>query len=86
MINRIKKLLSKKNFFNVTTFTFYNSMGSNGWLNYIDKKIIKEIKIVSRDINSLINFLISEESKYVNGKISSLMMAGLYKIYFELKL
>lgn len=44
----VEKLVKKN--FNVTAFTFYNSLGSNGWLENIDKKILKEVKIVSGDI------------------------------------
>lgn len=41
--------LVKKNH-NVTAFVFYNSRGSNGWLDSLDYKILKEIKIVAGDI------------------------------------
>ena len=47
--SHVVEKLVKKNF-NVTAFTFYNSLGSNGWLDNIDKKILKEVKIVSGDI------------------------------------
>ena len=35
---------------NVTAFTFYNFRGSNGWLDNIDKKLLKNFQIVSGDI------------------------------------
>lgn len=35
---------------NVKAFTFYNFRGSNGWLDTIDKKILKNLHIVSGDI------------------------------------
>lgn len=47
--SHVVEKLVKKNF-NVTAFSFYNSLGSNGWLDNIDKKILKEVKIVSGDI------------------------------------
>jgi dTDP-glucose 4,6-dehydratase len=34
----------------VKAFTFYNFKGSNGWLDYLDKKLIKNLDIVSGDI------------------------------------
>ena len=36
----VERLVKKG--FNVSAFTFYNSRGSNGWLDNIDKKIFKE--------------------------------------------
>ena len=43
------ELLIKKKF-NVTAISFYNSFGSNGWLDYINKDNRKKIKIISGDI------------------------------------
>jgi len=34
----------------VKAFTFYNFMGSNGWLDSIDKKLLKGLNIISGDI------------------------------------
>ena len=34
----------------VKAFTFYNFKSSNGWLDYLDKKLIKNLDIVSGDI------------------------------------
>ena len=41
---------------NVKAFTFYNARGSNGWIDSIDIKILKNIEIVSGDIRDY-NFL-----------------------------
>jgi len=41
---------------NVKAFTFYNARGSNGWIDSIDTKILKNIEIVSGDIRDY-NFL-----------------------------
>ena len=41
--------LVKKNF-NVKAFTFYNARSSNGWLDTIDSKVIKEVEVISGDI------------------------------------
>ena len=35
---------------NVKALSMYNSFGSNGWLDSIDTKILKEIEIISADI------------------------------------
>ena len=43
------ELLVKKKF-NVSAISFYNSFGSNGWLDYINKDIKDKIKIISGDI------------------------------------
>jgi NAD dependent epimerase/dehydratase len=34
----------------VKAFTFYNFRGSNGWLDSIDKKLLKDLQIISGDI------------------------------------
>jgi len=44
----VEKLVKKG--FNVTAFTFYNARGSNGWLDNIDKRVKKNIKIISGDV------------------------------------
>ena len=38
------------NNYSVTAISFYNSFGSNGWLDHIKKDNIKKIKIISGDI------------------------------------
>jgi NAD dependent epimerase/dehydratase len=45
LIERLIKLGHK-----VKAFTFYNFRGSNGWLDSIDKKLLKDLDIVSGDI------------------------------------
>jgi dTDP-glucose 4,6-dehydratase len=40
----------------VKAFTFYNSRGSNGWLDALDKKLLKDLEIISGDIRDY-NFL-----------------------------
>ena len=44
----IEKLVKKN--YKVKAFTFYNSRGSNGWIDTIDKKILKEVDVVSGDV------------------------------------
>jgi len=34
----------------VKAFTFYNSRGSNGWIDNLDKKLLKQIEVISGDI------------------------------------
>ena len=34
----------------VKAFTFYNFRGSNGWLDSIDKKLLKDLHIISGDV------------------------------------
>ena len=45
LVGRLIKLGHK-----VKAFTFYNFRGSNGWLDSIDKKILKDLHIISGDI------------------------------------
>jgi len=40
----------------VRAFTFYNSRGSNGWLDVMDKKLLKNLHLISGDIRDF-NFL-----------------------------
>jgi len=40
----------------VRAFTFYNSRGSNGWLDVVDKKLLKNLHLTSGDIRDF-NFL-----------------------------
>lgn len=47
---------------NVTAFTFYNSRGSNGWLDNLDKKIFNEINVISGDIRDH-DFLVNHSKK-----------------------
>jgi len=45
LVERLIKLGHK-----VKAFTFYNFRGSNGWLDSIDKKLLKELNIISGDV------------------------------------
>ena len=45
LVERLIKLGHK-----VKAFTFYNFRGSNGWLDSIDKKLLKDLHIISGDI------------------------------------
>ena len=45
LVERLIKLGHK-----VTAFTFYNFRGSNGWLDSFDKKLLKDLCIISGDI------------------------------------
>jgi len=45
LVERLIKLGNK-----VKAFTFYNFRGSNGWLDSIDKKLLKDLHIISGDI------------------------------------
>jgi dTDP-glucose 4,6-dehydratase len=51
LVERLIKLGHK-----VKAFTFYNFRGSNGWLDTIDKKLLKDLHVVSGDIRDY-NFL-----------------------------
>ena len=44
----VEKLV--QNNFNVKAFTFYNPVNPNGWISEIDKKILKNLNIISGDI------------------------------------
>ena len=44
----VEKLVREN--YNVRAFTFYNSRNSHGWLDNIDKKIIKDVDLISGDI------------------------------------
>lgn len=56
----VEKLVKKN--FKVKAFTFYNSIGSNGWIDNIDKKIIKDTEIISGDIRDQ-EFLLKNSKK-----------------------
>tara|TARA_B100000575_G_C23109226_1_gene640557 strand:- start:311 stop:1306 length:996 start_codon:yes stop_codon:yes gene_type:complete len=56
----IEKLV--KNGHRVSAFTFYNARGSHGWVDNIDKQILKEIDIISGDIRDH-DFLINHSKK-----------------------
>ena len=56
----VEKLVKKN--FKVKAFTFYNSIGSKGWLDNIDKKIIKDTEIISGDIRDQ-EFLLKNSKK-----------------------
>ncbi len=56
----VERLVKKG--YNVKAFTFYNSKGSNGWIDNLDKKIIREINIISGDIRDQ-DFLINNSKK-----------------------
>ena len=44
----VEKLVKQN--YKVKAFTFYNARGSNGWLDNVDRKVIKNLEIVSGDI------------------------------------
>jgi dTDP-glucose 4,6-dehydratase len=48
----------------VKAFTFYNSRGSNGWIDNLDKKLIKKMQIISGDIRDY-HFL-EQQSKNID--------------------
>ncbi|MDC1124534.1 SDR family NAD(P)-dependent oxidoreductase [Pelagibacteraceae bacterium] len=56
----VERLVKKG--YNVKAFTFYNSKGSKGWIDNLDKKIIREINIISGDIRDQ-DFLINNSKK-----------------------
>ncbi len=56
----IEKLVKKGH--RVSAFTFYNARGFNGWVDNIDKQILKEIDIISGDIRDH-DFLINHSKK-----------------------
>jgi NAD dependent epimerase/dehydratase len=61
LVEKLAKLGHK-----VTCLVKYNSFGSNGWLDHIDKKVYKELKIISGDIrDSEFIYNISKRKDYV---------------------
>lgn len=56
----VEKLV--KNGHKVNAFVFYNSLGTNGWLDNIDKKVFKDINIISGDIRDY-DFLLKNTKK-----------------------
>jgi len=44
----VERLVKKG--FNVSALTFYNSRGSNGWVDNLDKKVVKDLNIITGDI------------------------------------
>ena len=58
LVERLVKLNHK-----VKAFTFYNSRGSHGWLDSIDKKFLKNLELVSGDVRDC-NFLQEQMKGY----------------------
>ena len=56
----VEKLVKRGH--NVSAFTFYNARGSNGWIDNLDKRIIKSINIISGDIRDQ-DFLVNHSKK-----------------------
>tara|TARA_Y100000590_G_C15747811_1_gene1022884 strand:- start:10861 stop:11856 length:996 start_codon:yes stop_codon:yes gene_type:complete len=56
----VEKLVKQNH--NVRAFTFYNSRNSNGWLDNADKKILKDLDVVSGDIRDY-DFLYQQTKK-----------------------
>ena len=56
----VEKLVKQNH--NVRAFTFYNSRNSNGWLDNTDKKILKDLDLVSGDIRDY-DFLLQNTKK-----------------------
>ena len=56
----VEKLVQKGH--DVTALVFYNSFGKNGWLDSIDRKILKELNIISGDIRDH-DFLLNNSKK-----------------------
>jgi NAD dependent epimerase/dehydratase len=62
----------------VRAFTFYNSRGSNGWLDVVDKKLLKNLHLTSGDIRDF-NFL----EKQTKGFDAVLHLAALIAIPYS---
>ena len=56
----VEKLVKRGH--NVSAFTFYNARGFNGWIDNLDKRIIKSINIISGDIRDQ-DFLVNHSKK-----------------------
>ena len=56
----VEKLVKQNH--NVRAFTFYNSMNSYGWLNNVDKKLLKDMNIISGDVRDY-DFLLQNTKK-----------------------
>ncbi len=58
----VEKLIKQNH--KVRAFTFYNSRNSHGWLDNIDKRILKDLDLVSGDIRD--NEFLSEQTKKID--------------------
>ena len=58
----VEKLIKQNH--NVKALTFYNSRNSYGWLDNVDKKILKEINIISGDIRD--HDFLNEKTKKID--------------------
>ena len=58
----VEKLIKENH--NVKALTFYNSRNSHGWLDNIDKKILKEINVISGDIRD--HDFLNEKTKKID--------------------
>jgi len=73
LVEKLTKLGHK-----VKAFTFYNSRGSNGWLDTLDKKLLKNIEIIAGDIRDY-NFL----EKKIKGTDAVFHLAALIAIPYS---
>ena len=57
--NLVQKLLLKK--YKIIALSYYNSFNDIGWLRYVDKKLKKNLEIISGDIRD--NEFVNNNSK-----------------------
>ena len=57
----VEKLVRQKH--NVRAFTFYNSRNSYGWLDNIDKKILRDLHLILGDIRDYVTNTAGYEAK-----------------------
>jgi len=77
----VEKLVKENH--NVRAFTFYNSRNSHGWLDNVDKKILKDLNLISGDIRDY-NFL-HQHTKKIDVIIHLAALIGIPYSYHAVK-
>ena len=67
----------------VKAFTYYNSRGSRGWLDNIDKRVIEEVNIISGDIRD--NEFVNNNSKKIEVIFHLAALIGIPYSYYAPK-
>jgi len=72
-----------KDNYNVRAFTFYNSRNSYGWLDNVDKKILKDVNLISGDIRDY--DFIQQQTKKIDVIIHLAALIGIPYSYYAAK-
>ncbi len=77
----VEKLVRQNH--NVRAFTFYNSRNSHGWLDVVDKKILKNLDLISGDIRDY--YFLQQQTKKIDVIIHLAALIGIPYSYHAAK-